>query len=325
MTSVSIIIQLYNYARWIGEAVQSARDQLYPVEVIVVDDCSTDNPIIPKATKVIRFDHNQGVAVARNTGIAQAQGDLILCLDADDRLKPDAVKRLVPEFSDPLVGVAFAPIALTDDKGTVLPHRWFEKPFDYRDQREGRNSIPTCAMFRKEAWKRVGGFRTYEKPCEDAAFWLRVTSQGWRAKNIGGDSMLLYRMHKEVSKFRAGSETMLNPSFDWWKVGQEWKNRNAGIGGMVNIYDCPRVSFVIDYRVRQEQKFIHTLDSIEGLKAIDWEICAAGVPTPLVRDGFPFVRWGAEPCGSTIVYLEAGEIITETGWQQIIMSAEFPA
>ena len=322
--TVSIVIPLYNYARWIGEAVRSALDQLYPVEVIVVDDCSTDNPVIPRGVKLIRFDHNQGVAVARNTGIAQAKGDLILCLDSDDRLKSDAVKRLVPEFDDPRLGVAFAPLALTDEKGNVLPHHWFEKPFEYKDQQEGRNSIPTCAMFRKEAWRRVGGFRTYEKPCEDAAFFLRVASQGWRVKNIGGDTMLLYRTHKAVSAARTGSETQLNPVYDWWKTGREWKNRNSGIGGMINIYDCPRVSFVTSYRVKDEQAFIHTLDSIEGLRSVDWEICASGVPTPLVRDGFPFVRWGQEPQGSTVVYLEAGEIVSEAEWKQIQAGSEWP-
>jgi glycosyltransferase involved in cell wall biosynthesis len=322
--TVSIIIPLYNYARWIGEAVQSALDQLYPVEIIVVDDCSTDNPIIPKGIKVIRFTHNQGVAVARNTGIAQAQGDLIICLDADDKLKPDAVGRLVPEFEDPRVGVAFAPLVLINEAGAVMSQRWFMEQFNYKGQTEGRNQVPTCAMFRREAWERAGGFRTYEKPCEDAAFWLRVASQGWKVKNIHGDSMLFYRTHGVVSEARAGSETQLNPPFDWWKVGREWKNRNSGIGAPVQIYDCPRVSFVTSYRVKDEQAFIRTLDSIEGLKAIDWEICAAGIPSPLVRDGFPFVRWGSEPCGSTVVYLEPGEIITESAWQQIIISAEWP-
>jgi len=321
---ISIIIPLYNYARWIGEAVRSAQDQLYPVEVIVVDDCSTDNPIIPKGIKVIRFDHNQGVAVARNTGIAQAQGDLILCLDADDRLTEDAVKRLVPAFDDPRVGVAFAPLVLMNDAGVAMPTRWFTTPFEYKNQAEGRNSVPTCAMFLKEAWRRAGGFRSYEKPSEDAAFWLRVASQGWTVKNIGGDSMLLYRTHGTVSKFRSGSETKLNQPFDWWKVGREWKNRNSGVGGMVNIYDCPQVSFTIDYQSKNEQAFIRTVDSIEGLTAVDWEIYAYGVPTPLVRDGFPFVRWDCDPQGSTVVYLEAGETITETEWKAILAGMEWP-
>lgn len=313
---VSVIIPLYNYANWVGEAVQSAK-AAHPYEIIVVDDCSTDNPVIPPGVKLIRFDRNQGVAVARNTGIAQAKGDLIICLDADDRLTPTSISRLLPEFSDPRLGIAFAPLSLINETGQRSPHIWFEAPFDYGRQSTGGNTVPTCCMFRKTAWKRAGGFRGYEKPAEDAALWLRMTSQGWTAKNIEGKPMLDYRLH-------TGSQTQLNPVYDWWKENRAWSKRSSATGAPLQMYDCPKVSFVIDYRVRHELEFIVTLDSIEGLTAIDWEVCASGVPTPLVRSGYPFIRWNAEPTAAIVVLLEAGETVDDKTWQEYAKSVEFP-
>ena len=321
--SVSVVIPLYNYAKWIGEAVQSAKDA-QPAEIIVVDDASTDNPIIPEGVKLIRFDTNQGVAVARNVGISQAKGNLIICLDADDKLTPTAIRRLVPKFTNPRVGIAFAPISLIAENGVMSHRRWFEEQYSYSRQRTGNNNCPSCAMFRKRAWEQAGGYRTYEKPAEDAGLWLRIASQGWKVENIGGESMLHYRFHHKVSEFRAGSETQLSPLFDWWKSNRAWSYRSSGVGELVQMYDCPQVSFVLVYRVQDELDFIRTLDSIEGMTAIEWEICASGIPPPLIKSGWPFVRWNEDPTSPTQVYLEAGDVLNDVEWGKIIEKGEFP-
>lgn len=317
MTSVSIVIPLYNYARWIGEAVQSAKDAR-PLEIIVVDDCSTDKPVMPPGVIYIRNVINIGVAESRNKGIAQAKGDLILCLDADDKLAPDYIERALPHFEDPRIGIVYGPLSLIREDGSKVGQRWFDGPFNYANQSNGHNSVPTCCIFRKEAWARAGGSRAYEKPAEDAALWLRITSQGWRVGFINDDkATAYYRMHE-------GSQTSLHPRFDWWKIGRAWRNRNSGVGHPVQIYDCPNVSFVITYHAEQELEFIRTLDSIEGLAAIDWEIHASGVPTSRLLDGWPFVRWNAERCAPTVVYLKAGEIVTDAEWDIIMERKEWP-
>ena len=102
---VSIVINNYNYGRFLAQAVDSALAQTYEAtELIVVDDGSTDDsravlePYRSRA-KVIEKT-NGGQASAFNAGIALAQGEYILLLDADDRLLPEAVERCVAAFPE---------------------------------------------------------------------------------------------------------------------------------------------------------------------------------------------------------------------------------
>ena len=100
----SIIISNYNYGRYLADAVDSALHQTYsPVEVIVVDDGSTDH-----SAEIIRgygarlrpvFKANGGQASALNAGFELGHGDLVIFLDADDMLLPMAVERTAAIFA----------------------------------------------------------------------------------------------------------------------------------------------------------------------------------------------------------------------------------
>lgn len=100
--SVSIVVNNYNYADFLGAAIESALDQTIPArEVIVVDDGSTDHSreVASRYQDVQTiFKPNGGQASAFNVGFASSEGDLILFLDADDKLRTDAVEVLSGEF-----------------------------------------------------------------------------------------------------------------------------------------------------------------------------------------------------------------------------------
>jgi glycosyltransferase involved in cell wall biosynthesis len=97
---VSIIIDNFNYARFVRAAIDSALAQTYaPIEVIVVDDGSTDNSrdlISSYGSRVSAvFKPNGGHASAFNAGFRASRGSIVMFLDADDALRPTAVEEVV--------------------------------------------------------------------------------------------------------------------------------------------------------------------------------------------------------------------------------------
>lgn len=101
--TVSIIIDNYNYACFLKEAIDSALNQTYPhIEVIVVDDGSIDNSqevIASYGNQIIPIlKKNGGQSSALNSGFAIAKGEIAIFLDSDDVLLPDTVQRVVAAF-----------------------------------------------------------------------------------------------------------------------------------------------------------------------------------------------------------------------------------
>jgi glycosyltransferase involved in cell wall biosynthesis len=107
---VSIVINNYNYGRFLGEAIESALGQSYPcIEIVVVDDGSTDNSRTIMNTYgkqiVSVFKQNGGQASAFNTGFAKCRGEIVCFLDSDDVFTPGKVAHVVQIFNDhPEVG-----------------------------------------------------------------------------------------------------------------------------------------------------------------------------------------------------------------------------
>jgi len=98
---VTVLINNYNYGRYLREAIDSALNQTYPnLEVIVVDDGSSDESrdIIASygQSLIAVFKDNGGQASAFNAGIAASQGEVICFLDADDFLHPTKVESVLP-------------------------------------------------------------------------------------------------------------------------------------------------------------------------------------------------------------------------------------
>jgi glycosyltransferase involved in cell wall biosynthesis len=98
--TVSVIIPCHNYGHFIGETIESVLDQTYkPVEILVVDDGSTDNTkdivSLYKQVKYVYQDHkgNRTPARAHNTGLIHSKGEFIIMLGADDRIDPEYVQR----------------------------------------------------------------------------------------------------------------------------------------------------------------------------------------------------------------------------------------
>ena len=126
---VSAIVPAYNAERYIGHTLQSLVAQSYPhLEIIVVDDGSTDRTRAIVEAMAEKYSQirmirqlNQGVAAARNRGIADARGEFIAPIDADDIWFPDAMQKLVHclHNADPCIGVAYG-WSVTLDENSLL-------------------------------------------------------------------------------------------------------------------------------------------------------------------------------------------------------------
>ena len=119
--TVSIIINNYNYGRFLPDSIDSALAQTYPhVEVIVVDDGSIDNSsevIAGYGNRIIPvLKQNGGQASAFNAGFARCRGDIIFFLDSDDALLPNAAEGVVSAWRDGLALLYF-PLVEIDGEG----------------------------------------------------------------------------------------------------------------------------------------------------------------------------------------------------------------
>ena len=129
---VSVLINNYNYGRFLRDAIDSALDQTYPrLEVIVVDDGSTDDSrqiIASYGDRVVPvLKENGGQASAFNAGFAACRGELLFFLDADDCFYRDKVSRIlscartaIDKHDDVLI---HHPLDLMDDRGVILDDR----------------------------------------------------------------------------------------------------------------------------------------------------------------------------------------------------------
>lgn len=267
---VSIVIPNYNLGRFVENAVQSALKQTVPCEVIVVDDGSTDDSLerLKKyPVKVIKNGTNRHVSFSRNNGIRHATGNLILPLDADDRLDPHAVEKLLEnrERGFPIVSGKLMLFSENDlEKGYI--GQWPNNA-DRDEQLKGQNRLPYCSMYPKWLWERVNGYRErIRNGVEDADFWTRAFSYGYLAKIIDYPILLYTLRQNSLGKTNEeGSEA--------WMKWYPWKEHKIPYPTeTVHHYNPPLVSFVVPVGPNHEGHIINCVDSILAQSVTDYEI-----------------------------------------------------
>jgi glycosyltransferase involved in cell wall biosynthesis len=137
---VSIIINNFNYGRYIASCIESALAQTYGnIEVIVSDDGSTDDSqavIESFGTSIIAsFKSNGGQASALNAGFKKSSGNLVIFLDADDLLKPHCVAEIVRHWRADMMKLHFN-LEVIDASGKAVGCLYMKRPLPRGDLRE---------------------------------------------------------------------------------------------------------------------------------------------------------------------------------------------
>ena len=203
---VSVVIPVYNRERYVKEAVDSALGQTYPdIEVVVVDDCSTDGTAdilagYGDAIRVVRHERNRGVGAAFATGTAAMEGEWFKGLASDDVLYPDAVEQLAGANASLGPNDKVIPFM---SMGTVDGRTYPYQPGPMINALDGFGQavllldeffgVHATCLFRRQLVDRIG-FNPEYRAFEDWDFNLRLLLDGYRFVHVER-TVYGYRMH----------------------------------------------------------------------------------------------------------------------------------
>lgn len=245
---VSIIVPGYNEELTAPKTVENLLSSDYPdMEIVFVDDGSKDDTF--RNIQSLYGDHpkvkvltkpNGGKASALNYGIGFASGDILVCIDADTVLNPDAVSRMVACFDDPEVAAVAGNVKVGNRKNLLTRWQSIEyitsQNFDRRayDMVNAIMVVPgAIGAFKREAVMKVGMFTT-DTLAEDCDLTLRLLNDGYKVRTCN-----------EALAFTEVPETMhmlLKQRFRWtfgimqsfWKHrGNLFVRRNPNLGWIV--------------------------------------------------------------------------------------------
>ncbi|MFI6565377.1 bifunctional polysaccharide deacetylase/glycosyltransferase family 2 protein [Streptomyces sp. NPDC050534] len=233
---VSVIVPAYNEKECIANTLESLSRSTHPIEVIVVDDGSTDgtSEIAREAAyalgmtnvRVIRQE-NAGKPAALNNGVRSASCDLVVMMDGDTVFEPETVRRLVQPFADPGVG-AVAGNAKVGNRNTVIgawQHIEYVMGFNLdRRMYDLLRCMPTIpgaiGAFRREAVLQAGGM-SEDTLAEDTDITIAMHRAGWR---------VVYEEHARAWTEAPGSLKQLWSQRYRWSYGTMqalWKHRKS--------------------------------------------------------------------------------------------------
>ena len=195
---VSVIVPAYNEEVVIERSVLSIMEQTYSnLEIVVVDDGSSDRTYQEAKRLENHFGHasiqvlrkpNGGKAKALNYGIEYATGDLIMVVDADSKLSPDAIERMVKYFVDDKIAAVAGSVYVSNRTNILTKLQALEYIQGLNMVRNGQaffrlvNIIPgPIGVFRKDAIREAGGYDS-DTFAEDADLTMKLINKGYRVE-----------------------------------------------------------------------------------------------------------------------------------------------
>lgn len=211
---ISVVMPTYNAERFVDAAVQSILSQTFTdFELIVVDDGSTDRTLEllrgyerrDPRVRVLQADHGGG-SRAMNRGAAEARGEWIAVMHADDEALPQRLAKQV-EAAQRMPGVVVwgSYGQHINEQGQVLGlSRFGPESIDDFEQRfaDGRdvNVLHPTAMLRRDVFERVGGYDPSFQNCEDMELFMRMAHHGGVV--VVPEPLVRYRLHANTNSMK---------------------------------------------------------------------------------------------------------------------------
>jgi glycosyltransferase involved in cell wall biosynthesis len=209
---VSIVTPAFNQGEFLAETIDSVLAQKYPnMEYLVLDDGSTDSTpeVAGRYAGRIRYERqtNMGQARTLNRGWAISRGEYLGYLSSDDILSPEAIDVLTQVLhNDPECVCVFPDADLIDEHSRVIK-RNVCRPFDLAQLVvEQECYIGPGALFRRDAFLAVGGWRSDLRLAPDREFWMRLAARG--SFRMVPRSLAGYRMHTGSISYKETSPSV---------------------------------------------------------------------------------------------------------------------
>ena len=224
---VSVVVPVYKAEAYLAETLDSILASTYrEIEVILVNDGSRDKSAeickhyAAADARVMYIEQpNAGVVAARNHAISVAKGRYILPVDSDDRIAPTYIEKAVAVMEqDKDMGIVYCEAAYFGDrqgKWELPPYSLAEMLYD--------NVIFVTALFRREDWEAVGGFKScMEGYCEDYELWLSIIERGRKVYRLP-EVLFFYRIRKgsRTSSLRIDYERQLEGARKIYEMHQK--------------------------------------------------------------------------------------------------------
>lgn len=314
---IDCVIPLYNKKSTVVRTIRSIKAQtLNNFTCVIVNNNSMDDPdevVLAEIADDARFSYvncpEQGVAHARNFGLSLGSAPFSCCIDSDDEVMPSYLEVCVNALRlDPSLGIAYSKLMAIHPDGREVVSAWPDK-YDFDSTLRKRNQVPTAAVFRREAWKRAGGYRQRYAPygcgSEDADLWLRIGLLGYGGILATTEPLFHYYLGGGVSG---------NPDYrevDWlndkgyiangelpFAAASTPANRMAH---PVRQYDEPEVSVIIPVGPNHLHLAVDAIDSVCGQSFRRWEMIVVNDGAVVsdddnaewdrLKNAFPFIRF----------------------------------
>jgi len=267
---ISVAIPTFNQSQYLEKAILSAYNQsLKPFEIIVYNDCSTDNTYEVllklsnniKELKIFHQEKNRGISINKEQCLKACSGDYILLLDSDDMLRTDYCKTLVNLLEVyPEAGYAHGNVQEIDENGQKTKIRSLYRKEEYlgpeQDLKRQINGMKVAAniiIYKKEALERINYFNCKANFAEDWYMLCELAAAGYG--NIFSNKILsAYRVWSDTGKVRQKRKLeeihgvtlvyneVLKPAF----IKRSWSLKSmqkAITKRAINYSDCLAVSY----------------------------------------------------------------------------------